>query len=106
MPGTRYKLNWIAPQGLKPLIFRAFFGTVEQAAEKRIETVTSAFSRTPIQQVTSELWGKKRQKLLPWFFFQQPLKPCPYACVKLRIYEMTSSDKVTSDEQEARRGEW
>jgi hypothetical protein len=76
--------NGLRQCGTHPIktLFSARF---QQAAEKRIETVTSAFSRTPIQQVTSELWGKKRQKLLPWFFFQQPVKPCPDACVKLRI---------------------
>ncbi len=66
------------PQGLKPGPKPAIYGTAEQAAEKRLKQVNSAFCATTIQQLTSDFWVKKRPKLLLWFIFQQPLKPCPF----------------------------
>src|ERR1019366_5672845 len=54
-----------------------------EAAEKRLKQVNSAFCATTIQQLTSDFWVKKRPKLLLWFIFQQPLKPCPFKAHRL-----------------------
>src|SRR5271157_5350360 len=48
-------------------------GAAEQAAEKRLKQVNSAFCATTIQQLTSDFLSQKRPKLLLWFFFQQPV---------------------------------
>ena len=56
------------------LAFR--YGTASQVAEKRVQGVESAISRTMIQRVTSEHWIKNAQSLPLWFFFQQPVQPC------------------------------
>jgi hypothetical protein len=42
------------PQGLKPGPKPAIYGTAEQAAEKRLKQVNSAFCATTIQQLTSD----------------------------------------------------
>src|ERR1019366_7973221 len=59
----------------------AITSAAKEAAEKRLKQVNSTFCATTIQQLTSDFWVKKRPKLLLWFIFQQPLKPCPFkAC--------------------------
>src|SRR5664280_2886716 len=71
------RLKHRSPSVAKATIRTAGYGTAEEAAEKRLKQVNSTFCATTIQQLTSNFWVKKRSKLLLWFIFQQPLKPCP-----------------------------
>src|SRR5664280_3722488 len=85
------RLKHRSPSVAKATIRTAGYGTAEEAAEKRLKQVNSAFCATTIQQLTSDFWVKKRPELLLWFIFQQPLKPCPFkACCLLLPEQMNN----------------